>query len=167
MAAKAAAAPGGALPGDPIVIASDHTHPGPDTIGAWGGVPDSYLQTVFDQTVGAIEDAYAARQFADIRAGASDASDLIYNQGCTEALNQDKDPAYPGPDVCPVPGKDGLMRVVQATAPTGDVVATLVVFAAHSTTNIGSAVDGDWPQLLGDKMAAEIGGVGIGMEGAN
>jgi hypothetical protein len=59
------------------------------------------------------------------------------------------------------------MRVVQATAPSGSTVATLVVFAAHSTTNIGSQVDGDWPQFLGDYMAQHYGGVGIGMEGAN
>lgn len=156
-----------ALPVDHIVVASDHTHHGPDTIGAWGGVPDSYLRTVHDQTVAAIEDAFSHRQFADIRVGQSDASDLIYNQGCTEALNQDKEPAYTGPDVCPVPGKDGMMRVVQATAPGGGTVATLVVYAAHSTTNIGNPIDGDWPQFLGDRMAAEFGGVGIGMEGAN
>jgi len=43
----------------------------------------------------------------------------------------------------------------------------LVVFAAHSTTNMGSPVDGDWPQFLGDRLATTYGGVGIGMEGAN
>jgi hypothetical protein len=155
------------LPADHIVIASDHTHHGPDTIGAWGGVSTAYLQLVFDRTVSAIETAYRDRRFADLRAGSSDASDLIYNQGCTEALNQSATPDYPGPDVCPVPGKDGLVRVVQATAPGGTTVATLMVFAAHSTTNMGHAIDGDWPQFLGDAMAAEFGGVGIGMEGAN
>jgi hypothetical protein len=157
------------IPGLPvrhIVIASDHTHHGPDTIGAWGGVPESYLRLVRDRTIEAIEAAYAQRRYADVRAGGSDASGLVYNQGCTEALNQDPEPAYPGPDVCPVPGKDGMLRAVQATAPSGDVVATLVVFAAHSTTNIGSAVDGDWPQFLGDRMTQELGGVGIGMVGA-
>jgi hypothetical protein len=46
-------------------------------------------------------------------------------------------------------------------------VATLLVFAAHSTTNMGNAIDGDWPAFLGDAMAREFGGVGIGMEGAN
>src|SRR3954463_2273181 len=88
------------LPADHIVIASDHTHHGPDTIGAWGGVPDDYLKLVFDQTVAAIEQAYRARGPANVFAGQSDASSLIYNQSCSEALNQDKDPAYTGPDVC-------------------------------------------------------------------
>ena len=155
------------LPLDHIVVASDHTHHGPDTIGAWGGVPTAYLKTVRDRTVEAIETAYANRQFANIRAGQSDASDLVYNQACTEALNQDKTPAYTGPPVCPVPGKDGMVRVVQATAPSGSTVATLVVFAAHSTTNIGPGMDGDWPQFLGDRLASIYGGVGMGMEGAN
>jgi hypothetical protein len=155
------------LPADHIVVASDHTHHGPDTIGAWGGVPTTYLKQVFDRTVAAIETAYTNRQFASIRAGQSDASDLVYNQACTEALNQDKTPSYPGPDVCAVPGKDGMVRVVQATAPNGSAVATLVVFAAHSTTNIGPGMDGDWPQFLGDRLAGIYGGVGMGMEGAN
>src|SRR3954452_20751673 len=96
------------LPGlkaDHILIASDHTHSGPDTIGAWGGVPDAYLKYIHDQTVKAIEEAYTGRVLADVRAGHSDASDLIYNQSCTEALNQSKQPDYPGPDVCVTPGK--------------------------------------------------------------
>ena len=167
MAERVAADTGGALPADHIVIASDHTHHGPDTIGAWGGVPDDYLKLVFDRTVAAIEQAYAGRTFAGVVAGESDASTLIYNQSCTEALNQSKQPDYTGPDVCATPGKDGQMRVVQATTPGGQTVVTLVVYAAHSTTNMGSAVDGDWPQFLGDRLAEVYGGVGIGMEGAN
>ncbi|HET6818324.1 MAG TPA: hypothetical protein VFH66_13945 [Mycobacteriales bacterium] len=155
------------LPVDHIVIASDHTHHGPDTIGAWGGVPDDYLKLVFDRTVQAIEQAYQTRVPTNVYAGQSDASDLIYNQSCTEALNQDKQPAYTGPDVCATPGKDGMMRVVQARTPDGTNVVTLVVYAAHSTTNMGTPLDGDWPQFLGDWMATHYGGVGIGMEGAN
>jgi len=155
------------LPADHILIASDHTHHGPDTIGVWGGVSTKYLQLVKDQTVGAIEDAYAARRFASIRAGQSDASDLIYNQSCPEALNQSKTPSYTGPDACATPGKDGMVRIVQAVAPNGAVVVTQMVYAAHSTTNMGNAIDGDWPQFLSDKMAATFGGVGMGMEGAN
>lgn len=167
------------LPVGHIVIASDHTHHGPDTIGAWGGVSTAYLAHVRDQTVKAIETAYLQRRFATVRAGQSDASDLIYNQACSEALNQDKQPTYTGPDLCATPGKDGMMRVLRATAPSGEIVMTLVVYAAHSTTNIGPGpgqrqagdtrgpMDGDWPQFLGDRIAAADGGVGIGMEGAN
>src|SRR3954452_15107255 len=38
------------LPADHILIAADHTHSGPDTIGAWGGVSDSYFRYIHDQT---------------------------------------------------------------------------------------------------------------------
>jgi hypothetical protein len=156
-----------ALKADHILIASDHTHSGPDTIGAWGGVPDSYLQYIHDQTVKAIEDAYYARVPADVRAGHSDASDLVYNQACSEALNQSKQPDYPGPDLCGTPGKDGFFRVVQATDANGAVIATFAAYAAHATAGGGNGLHGDWPQFLGDKMATTFGGVGLAMEGAN
>lgn len=167
MADQVAADLHGALPADHIEIATAHTHHGPDTIGVWGGVPVAYLAYVKQQTVAAIEAAYAGRRFAGIRAGQSDASDLIYNQSCPEALNQSQTPTYTGPDVCATSGKDGMVRVVQAVAPDGSVVVTQMVYAAHATTNMGSPIDGDWPQFLGDYMAATFGGVGIGMEGAN
>ena len=166
MADQVAADTHGALPADHVVIASDHTHHGPDTIGVWGGVSDTFLAYVKHQTVAAIEAAYAGRRFATLRAGQSDASDLIYNQSCPEALNQSEQPSYTGPNACATPGKDGMVRVVQATAPDGTVVVTQMVFAAHATTNMGQAIDGDWPQFLGDDMATTFGGVGIGMEGA-
>lgn len=176
MAAQVAAdVPG--LPADHILIASDHTHSGPDTIGAWGGVadvqvpgydgPNQYLRYVKDQTVAAIEEAYRTRRPAELRAGESDASTLIYNQSCSEALNQDRDPAYPGPELCATPGKDGMMRVVQATTPGGEVVVTFVAYAAHATAGGGPGLHGDWPQFLSDALAAKYGGVGLAMEGAN
>jgi hypothetical protein len=154
------------LPASHILIASDHTHSGPDTIGAWGGVSPAYLRYIHDQTVKAIEAAYAARRFADVRAGDSNAPDLIYNQACSEALNQSKQPSYTGPDACAVPGKDGSFRVLQATAPGGSVVATYAAYAAHATAGGGSGLNGDWPQFLSDAMTARYGGVGLAMEGA-
>jgi hypothetical protein len=155
------------LTADHILIASDHTHSGPDTIGAWGGPPPGYLKYIHDQTVKAIEQAYASRRLADVRAGHSDASDLVYNQSCSEALNQSKQPDYTGPEACATPGKDGLFRVVQATAPGGGVVATYAAYAAHATAGGGDGLHGDWPQFLSDAMTARFGGVGLAMEGAN
>jgi hypothetical protein len=155
------------LPADRILIASDHTHSGPDTIGAWGGVPKEYLQRIHDQAVKAIEAAYYRRTQANLVAGHSDASDLIYNQACSEALNQSKTANYPGPDLCATPGKDGLFRVVQATGNDGKVIATYTAYAAHSTAGGGDGLHGDWPQFLSDTMTARYGGIGIAMEGAN
>lgn len=160
----AARVPG--LTAEQVLIASDHTHSGPDTIGAWGGVPEEYLRLVRDRTVEAIATAYEARRLADVRAGHSDASDLIYNQSCSEALNQSREPTYPGPEVCATPGKDGGFRVLQATAPSGDVVATFASFAAHATAGGGRGLHGDWPQFLSDRMTEVFGGVGLAMPGA-
>jgi hypothetical protein len=156
----------GALRADHILIASDHTHSGPDTIGAWGGVSQDYLRYIHDQTVAAIEQAFTSRKPATVKAGESDASDLIYNQACTEALNQSKEPDYPGPDLCATPGKDGGFRVVQATKPNGNVIVTYAAFAAHATAGGGNGLNGDWPQFLSDRMSAVFGGVGLAMEGA-
>jgi hypothetical protein len=155
------------LPVDNILIASDHTHSGPDTIGAWGGPPAGYLEYVKNQTVAAITDAFAARRYADIKVGHSDASDLIYNQSCSEALNQSRDPVYPGPDLCATPGKDGMIRVLQATTPWGSTVVTYMAFAAHATLGGGNGLHGDWPQFLSEKMAETYGGFGLAMQGAN
>jgi hypothetical protein len=158
----------GALPAENILIASDHSHSGPDTIGAWGGVSEEYLQYVHDQTVEAIVAAYEARRPADVSAGHSDASDLIYNQSCSEAINQDAEATYPGPEVCATPGKDGMVRVVRATSQEdGSVIATYMAFAAHATAGGGNGLHGDWPQFLSDEMSARYGGVGIAMQGAN
>lgn len=154
------------LPADHILIASDHSHSAPDTIGVWGGVDEAYFAYIRDQTAAAIKEAYERRRFATVLAGHSDASDLVYNQSCSEALNQSKEPAYSGPDVCATPGKDGFFRVVQATAPGGDVVATLGAFAAHATAGGGHGLHGDWPQFVSEAMAAQYGGVGVAMVGA-
>ncbi len=154
------------LPVDHIVIASDHSHSAPDTLGAWGGPTKGYLEVVTAEVITTIKAAYAARGFAELRAGHSDASDLVYNQACTEALNQSKEPDYPGPAACPVPGKDGLIRVVQATSPSGKHPMTWMVFAAHATAGGAPGLHGDWPQYLSDAMTARYGGTGIAMVGA-
>ena len=154
------------LPVGNIVIAADHTHSGPDTIGVWGGATSAYLSHVKDQAVAAIVEAYRQRRFASLRAGHSEAGDLVYNQACTEALNQSKTPSYPGPDVCATPGKDGLVRVVQATTPSGRHPLTFMAFAAHATAGGGQGLNGDWPQFLSDAMTRRYGGTGLAMVGA-
>ncbi len=154
------------LPASHIVIASDHSHSAPDTIGAWGGPSRGYLDFVKSQVVAAIEAAYANRVYASLRAGHSDAGDLVYNQACTEAVNQSKQPTYPGPDVCATPGKDGMVRVLQATTPSGKHPLTYMVFAAHATAGGGDGIHGDWPQFLSEALSKRYGGVGLAMVGA-
>ena len=73
-------ATGGAIAREHVIVGSDHSHAGPDTTGVWGGLPDSYLAFLRDQTVGAILDAYAARRDAELWTGSADATDLINSQ---------------------------------------------------------------------------------------
>jgi hypothetical protein len=154
------------LPADHIVIASDHSHSAPDTIGAWGGPSNGYLELVKFQVIAAVKAAYANRGYVNLVAGHSDASDLVYNQSCTEALNQSKTPDYPGPSVCATPGKDGMFRVLQATSPSGKHPLTYAVYAAHATAGGGNGITGDWPQFLSDVMTKKYGGVGLAMVGS-
>ena len=154
------------LPVGHIVIASDHSHSAPDTLGVWGGPNPGYLDLVKFQVIDAVKAAYAARGYANLAAGHSDASDLVYNQSCTEALNQSKTPDYPGPDVCATPGKDGMVRVLQATSPSGKHPLTYMVFAAHATAGGGNGLHGDWPQFLSEALSKQYGGTGLAMVGA-
>ncbi|HEV7888462.1 MAG TPA: hypothetical protein VGO92_12960, partial [Acidimicrobiales bacterium] len=169
-AAVSAARPGSGLQPDHMILASDHTHSGPDTIGAWGFVPDSYMERIKQAAVEAVVAAYDSRVESTMWVGRSKAFDLVYNQNCTQALNQDPDAVYTGPEVCNLPDqdvKDAYVRVLQARAVAdGSPVATLVSYNAHSTLGGADGIHGDWPQFLSDRMAAELGGVGIGMEGA-
>ena len=178
LADMAAAAARPTMPASSILIAGDHTHSGPDTIGAWGGMPRAYFDFVHDRTVAAITTAYDTRRFADVVAGHSAAYDLIYNQSCPEALHQSDDDGVP-PETMDLPcptgsaqgtkgteGKDGLMRVLQARTPSGQVVMTYLAYAAHATAGGAEGVHGDWPQYVGDALAARYGGVGIAMQGA-
>jgi hypothetical protein len=158
-----------ALPAENIVISNDHTHSGPDAIGVWGFIPHDYLDHIADQIVAAIEEAYAARRDAVIVAGADDAPDMIYNQTCTEALNQSPDGNFPN-NICDPfeDGKDAWVRVMQASdATTGQVITTVASYAAHSTLGGGSGVHGDWPQFLSEKLTTVYGGTGIAFEGTN
>ena len=154
------------LPVGHIVIASDHSHSAPDTLGVWGGPVPGYMDYVKGQVIAAVEQAYAQRGYANLVAGHSDASDLVYNQSCTEALNQSKAPAYPGPDVCATPGKDGMVRVLQATSPSGRHPLTYMVYAAHATAGGGNGIHGDWPQFLSVALSQRYGGTGLAMVGA-
>jgi hypothetical protein len=153
-----------------MIISSDHTHSGPDTIGAWGFVPEDYMRAIFNAAVDAIVAAYDSRVDAYLGFGTSLATDLVYNQNCTEALNQGATPAYTGPAACNVPDqsdKDAYVRVLQARAvDTNAVVATLVSYNAHATLGGADGVHGDWPQFLSDRLSTVLGGVGIGMEGS-
>jgi len=158
-----------ALPPSNVTISNDHTHSGPDAIGVWGFIPADYLEHIAAQTVAAVVSAYQTRREATIVAGASDAPDLIYNQTCTEALNQGPNDPYPNTICDPfLESKDSWVRVLQARdAGNGAVIATAMSYAAHATLGGESGVHGDWPQYLSEALTERYGGIGIAYEGTN
>jgi hypothetical protein len=139
-------ATGGAIPRHGVIVGSDHSHAGPDTTGVWGGLPDSYLAYLRDQTIGAILDAYAARRDAELWTGTTDATDLIRSQFDT-----------PPNDVV-----DGELRLLAAVPPAGDPASPfglLINYAAHATVMGGgnTLVSGDWPSVVSDAIERRFG----------
>ena len=139
-------ATGGAIPRTGVIVGSDHSHAGPDTTGVWGGLPDSYLAFLRDQTVGAIVDAWAARRAAELRVGSVDATDLIRSQF----------------DAPPNDVVDGELRVLAAVAPGADDGApfgVLINYAAHATVMGGgnTLLSGDWPAVVADAIERRYG----------
>ncbi|HYC22410.1 MAG TPA: hypothetical protein VEI94_06895 [Candidatus Bathyarchaeia archaeon] len=143
------AATGGAIAREHVIVGSAHSHSGPDTTGIWGGLPDSYLQYLESQTVGAILDAYAARKPARLATGTADATDLLHSQF----------------DAPPNDQVDGELRVLVAEDPAqpagapGATRSILINFAAHGTV-MGAGnllLSSDWPGVVAGQVEQALG----------
>lgn len=119
----------GRIPAENVFAAGNHSHSGPDTLGAWGGVSPDYLQFIHDQAVAAVVDAYLSRRPAEIVVGAAPGRqqfagsqgtyDLLDNQVCTETASN----SFEGDANTCAPGHssvDSDVRVLQAIASTPD-----------------------------------------------
>jgi hypothetical protein len=131
------------IPPSHMILQSIHTHNGPDDLGVWGGVPDSYLAYVKAQTEKAIEDAVAAEQPARVRWGTADMTHFAGTFGSDDDATHTGDNAdYP---------LDNQLRVLQATGADGHVIATLVNFSTHPTIyGPLDKVSPDWPGATAD-----------------
>jgi len=116
------------IPASHVLLQSTHTHNGPDDLGVWGGVPDSYLAEVTSQTEAAISHAVGAEQLATVKWATTDMS------------------AYSHPDTTAGPS-DNTMRMLQATSvSSGAVIATMLNFSTHATIyDPLDKVSPDWP----------------------
>lgn len=176
-------ATGGGIEAEHVIAAGNHSHSGPDTLGAWGGVPPEYLQQIHDAAVGAVVDAYNARTPSVLYVGTADGRrtfegsqgtyDLIDNQVCLETA----DNSFEGGDNVCVPRQesvDHLVRVLQAreiygnghSQRLGDVVATFITYAAHPTLGGAGGLHGDWPEYTAAAAEDLFGGVAVAWPGA-
>jgi hypothetical protein len=138
-------ATGGALPAESVVVQTDHSHGGADTIGVWGGVPDEYMKFMKDQTVAAIVEAFQTMKPGTLWYGTADGRDLLSNQFDYDEANK---------------VVDSDVRVLQARGKNKKPFATMLNFSAHSTV-LGSGntkITGDWPQRANPMLERRFGG---------
>jgi hypothetical protein len=150
----------GALPADHVNIQCDHSHGGPDLIGAWGGVPDEYLAFVQKQTVDAIVAAFQSQRPAQLWYGTAQSG----VEGRDKLPEDTKDPLLTNQMLNDPTGANEVMddelRVLQARDPkTGEPFATILNLNAHPTV-LGSSntrASGDWPQVANTLMTQDAG----------
>ncbi|MFL5842835.1 MAG: hypothetical protein ACJ77Z_20500 [Thermoleophilaceae bacterium] len=148
----------GALPADHVNIQCDHSHGGPDLIGAWGGVPAEYLAFVQKQTVEAIVAAFQSQRparlwYGTAQSGVEGRDKLPEDKSDPLLTNQMLNDPTAANDVM-----DDELRVLQARDPkTGEPFATVLNLNAHPTV-LGSSntkASGDWPQFANTLMSQD------------
>ena len=143
------------IPADHILIAATHTHSAPDCY----GFPDGkgghtgdlkYMDFVCTQAAEALNAAIDSLQPAELKIATGEAQGKIaYN--------------YYAPDLY-----DRRMSVIQALTPAGKPIVILVNYALHPEV-LGNDIGVVSPDLVGplcDRIAAEVGGVALFLNGA-
>ncbi len=149
--AEQVAALGGVLPADQIIVTSDHSHHGPDTIGIWGGVDGVYLQQMADAAVRAGVAAWQARRPARLFAASV--------QGPPTKSSYDNPPTNdPDPE----------FRLLTAETAAGEHIGSWVNYSPHATvlSSDNDQATGDWTAWANQIVREMWGGVGIGLVGA-
>ncbi|SFF22961.1 Ig-like domain (group 2) [Fontimonas thermophila] len=139
------------VPADQIIVTSDHSHQGPDTIGIWGGVSPLYMAILAEAAVQAGVEAYVQRVPARLYVGSV--------QGPPTAGS------YAGP---PTDDPDREFRVLFAEDRGGRRIATLMNYAPHATvlSSANTTATGDWTAWAAEIAQRTSGGVGLGLVGA-
>jgi hypothetical protein len=126
------------IPASNVILQSTHTHNGPDDLGVWGGVPDTYLAYVKSQTEAAIAQALKSEQPAALRWATADMT------GFSGTFGSDTDSTHTG-DTTDYP-MDTQLRVLQAVGRRDQVIATMVNYSTHATVyGPLDRVSPDWP----------------------
>lgn len=146
------------LPGlheENILLGSTHTHAGPDLQGLSGGVPQAWISATLYPAVA--EAAVQARERAR-------RATLTYASALDPAFNSDRRSNYR--DGAPEP--DPRLSILQARAPDGAVLGTLVQYAAHpisvdsdSGKEQGRAPHADYPLGINDTIESATGAVSL------
>ncbi|MCP4977680.1 MAG: alkaline ceramidase [Maribacter sp.] len=139
-----------------IVMASTHTHSGPDVVGIWGpdqmtsGVDPEYMEKIVQKSADAIDAAWKNRQDATaVYAETQFGEDWVFN--ISDSLSLDRS-----------------LTILQFMDYKGESIATLNNFACHPTIMDGtsSAVSADYVSSMYTVLDKKIGGVNFFLQGA-
>ncbi|MBN3521037.1 neutral/alkaline non-lysosomal ceramidase N-terminal domain-containing protein [Algoriphagus lutimaris] len=139
-----------------IVMASTHTHSGPDVVGIWGpdqgtpGVDSIYMEKIIKKSADAIYTAWQNMQSAKaVYAETQFGEDWVFN--ISDSLNLDRS-----------------LTILQFLDNKGKSIATLNNFACHPTImdGVSSAVSADFVSSMYSFLEEEIGGVNFFLQGA-
>lgn len=144
-----------------VLIASTHTHAGPDTMGMWGpavmmtvplssGVDEAYMQRVVRDVARAVFTAAAAARPVRLVA-----ADISAPPGISENAHR---PGY----------KDDIITVLRVQGLDGNPVATVLNYACHAEFlgQNNSRLSADFPGHLYPELERREGGVALYFNGA-
>jgi hypothetical protein len=140
-----------------IWIHATHSHTSPDAMGAWGGLPDWYLQQMTAAIEGAVHDAVD-----HLRPAVLETAEVVARDHNRERRSTYRSAEEPHLGVLRALGvtDDGTRFLEVEDTGSTEVVATLATYAAHPTTrDAGSGVaHADWAGLLEATLDARDGG---------
>ncbi|HAK61000.1 MAG TPA: hypothetical protein DCO77_11555, partial [Nitrospiraceae bacterium] len=132
------------IPRSNIMVGATHTHSGPDMVGIWCGVSDSY-ESSFDQRVAqAVIEAHQSLQPATLLARVAPLSNMQTNRRGWNITDED-------------------LAVLQARDSDDRPIGTIVEFAAHATC-IGkenTLISRDWVGRVQDRIEGSGNGIAL------
>lgn len=136
-----------------ILVASTHTHAGPDIIGLWSPperrVDPAYIARIRSAAADAVAEAWSRRRPARLSFASVDVPDLIHDSRLPEVID-------PSAFLMRVEGADG-----------GEPIATLLSFPSHpeSLGRTNTLISADYPWAARLLLEEEMGGVSLFFSG--
>jgi len=138
-----------------VLIASTHTHHGPDTMGLWGpdhkvrGVDAAYMRMLKDKIAGVITAALSDLKAAEVKSAAIHAPGLAKNARNPEIV-------------------DDELTVIQFVAPGGGPLVTLLDFPCHPEVlwEHNPHITRDYPGFLLEEVEKQTGAPAIFFSGS-
>ncbi len=124
---------------DQVLVGATHTHSGPDLMGLWGGVPDSYRDALIEMTTASMTAAWESRVKGTLEVGTAEVDRNKNRRGH--------------------PDKDEEITVLDAYDEDLNRIATMVTYAAHPVI-LGEGnklISRDFCGYAVDALEAEVG----------